>query len=101
MEAFQILAGHGDMARAHLFARSYVAAQIACYGYDANDIDKWMEMVKVKNPMAYVEEIFTAQWLRVRLGKKQASGARRSRFLFGARKNPHKSHPSNPKVKRL
>ncbi|KAE9368533.1 SET domain-containing protein [Stipitochalara longipes BDJ] len=60
MEAFQILAGHGDLARALHFAERYLEAQIACYGRDADEIEKWKGMVK--DPITYVEELFSEKW---------------------------------------
>jgi len=62
LEAFQILAGHEDTARALYFAKRYLEAQVECYGQDADDIEKWQGMLKIENLTTYVEESFSDKW---------------------------------------
>jgi len=59
-EAFQIVGGHGDLARARIFAGRYLEAQKACYGGDADDVEKWEEMFR--SPLDYIEELLSDKW---------------------------------------
>jgi hypothetical protein len=60
MEAFQIVGAHGDLARAKLFAQTCLQAQVACYGEDADDTEKWKAMVEY--PSRYVKKWYSNQW---------------------------------------
>ncbi|PMD38137.1 hypothetical protein L207DRAFT_62281 [Hyaloscypha variabilis F] len=60
MESFQVLIGHGDLARARQFARNYLEAQKACYGEDADEIGRWRG--RIIQPMTYREEHFSEKW---------------------------------------
>jgi hypothetical protein len=54
LEAFQIVGAHVGLARAKLFAQTCFEAQVACYGEDADDTEKWKAMVEC--PSRYVKK---------------------------------------------
>jgi hypothetical protein len=60
MEAFQIVGGHGDMARAKQFAMRYLEAQKVCCGGDDYDVKAWIGMVR--DPAAYVRKDYSSKW---------------------------------------